>query len=164
MTELRKRSRSAPDDLIEGSWESFSTRFPPDLHSFLASLNPVERNNFVRSAVSQLMKRPRRGVGRFGYEDQGKQTSAPGSKTFSVRFPLELSEFLDKLAPEKRSDFIRDAVRERMAVEAIEGCPPMKGLGKTYSVRFPPDLAAFLETVDAAAFIRAATAEKKASL
>jgi predicted DNA-binding protein len=161
MTELRKRSRSAPDNLVEGGWESFSTRFPPDMHSFLAALTPVERNNFVRSAVSQLMKRPRSGVGRFGYADQGKGTSAPGSKAFSVRFPSGLSEFLDSLSPEKRSDFIREAVRERTGAEAIEGWPPMKGFGKTYSVRFPPDLTKFLETVDAATFIRSAVLEKK---
>jgi predicted DNA-binding protein len=164
MIKLKQRSRSAPDPLIEGSWEPFSTRFPPDMHSFLDSLDPVERNNFVRSAVDQLMKRPGRGVGRFGYVDQGKQTSAPGSKAFSVRFPLELSEFLDNLASEKRSDFIRDAVRERMSTEMPEECPTMSGFGKTYSVRFPPDLAKFLEAVDVAAFIRTAVAEKKASL
>jgi predicted DNA-binding protein len=97
------------------------------------------------------------------YVDQGKETSKPGSRSFSVRFPVELSEFLDGMPPEGRADFVREAVRAKLNGDN-DHCLPIKRLLKTFSVRFPPDLVERLKEVDVAAFIRTAVAEKKASL
>jgi hypothetical protein len=94
------------------------------------------------------------------YVDQGKETSKSGSRSFSVRFPSDLSEFLDGIPPEGRADFVREAVRAKLNGDS-DLCIPMKPLLKTFSVRFPPDLVECLKEVDVAAFVRTAVAEKK---
>jgi predicted DNA-binding protein len=107
--------------------------------------------------------RVRNAKGQVVYADRGKKTSKPGSKSFSVRFPSDLSDFLDGLTQDERADFVREAVLHKVNSDD-DYCLPMKGLKKTFSVRFPPDLAEYLKGNDSAAFIRTAVAEKKASL
>jgi predicted DNA-binding protein len=107
--------------------------------------------------------RARNARGQLVYEDRGKETSKSGSRSFSVRFPSELSVFLGGMTNEERADFIRNAVLDKVNSDN-DHCVPMKGLGKTFSIRFPPDLVECLKCVDSAPFIRTAVAEKKASL